>query len=135
MANDYRRSFRSEPRRARTGIPFGAKVAVAALVTGIGTWHMAPVVEAALTRPAPAAEDGAAQDESSVYYPGCNAARAAGVAPLYRGSPGYRAGMDGDGDGIACENYGGSGGGGGWLSRRGGRPAGRVSSGWRRRAR
>jgi hypothetical protein len=39
------------------------------------------------------------------YYPGCNAARAAGVAPLYAGEPGYRPEMDGDGDGIACEPY------------------------------
>lgn len=34
---------------------------------------------------------------------GCNDARAAGTAPIYRGEPGYRANMDGDGDGIACE--------------------------------
>ncbi|OMH34106.1 DUF1524 domain-containing protein [Tersicoccus sp. Bi-70] len=47
--------------------------------------------------PAPAAPG------SSVYYPNCRAARAAGVAPLHRGDPGYRSGMDGDGDGIACE--------------------------------
>ncbi|KQN01773.1 hypothetical protein ASE82_14125 [Sphingomonas sp. Leaf230] len=43
--------------------------------------------------------------ESSVFYSGCRAVRAAGAAPLHRGQPGYRAGMDGDGDGIACENY------------------------------
>lgn len=43
--------------------------------------------------------------ESSVYYANCTEARAAGVAPIYRGSPGYREGMDGDGDGIACEPY------------------------------
>lgn len=36
---------------------------------------------------------------------GCNDARAAGTAPIYRGEPGYRDGMDGDGDGIACEPY------------------------------
>ncbi|RLP57865.1 calcium-binding protein [Kocuria rhizophila] len=30
-------------------------------------------------------------------------ARAAGMAPLYAGSPGYRTGLDGDGDGVACE--------------------------------
>jgi hypothetical protein len=42
------------------------------------------------------------------YYPGCNAARAAGVAPIYAGEPGYRPQMDGDGDGIACEPYRGS---------------------------
>ncbi len=34
---------------------------------------------------------------------GCNDARAAGTAPIYRGEPGYRANMGGDGDGIACE--------------------------------
>ncbi|HEY0313371.1 MAG TPA: excalibur calcium-binding domain-containing protein [Allosphingosinicella sp.] len=41
--------------------------------------------------------------EASVYYSGCNAARAAGAAPIYAGQPGYRPEMDGDGDGIACE--------------------------------
>jgi hypothetical protein len=43
--------------------------------------------------------------EASVYYRGCKEARAAGVAPIYRGQPGYRPGMDGDNDGIACEPY------------------------------
>jgi hypothetical protein len=37
------------------------------------------------------------------YWGGCNDARAAGTAPIYRGEPGYRAEMDGDNDGIACE--------------------------------
>lgn len=40
-----------------------------------------------------------------IYYPGCNAVRAAGAAPLYRGQPGYRPEMDGDDDGIACEPH------------------------------
>lgn len=39
------------------------------------------------------------------YWGGCNDARAAGTAPIYRGEPGYREGMDGDGDGVACEPY------------------------------
>lgn len=39
------------------------------------------------------------------YFPGCNEARAAGLAPIYRNEPGYREAMDGDGDGIACEPY------------------------------
>ena len=34
------------------------------------------------------------------YWSGCDAARAAGTAPIYRGEPGYRSGMDGDDDGI-----------------------------------
>lgn len=39
----------------------------------------------------------------SAYYANCDAARAAGAAPLSRGDPGYRAGLDRDGDGTACE--------------------------------
>ena len=37
------------------------------------------------------------------YYDNCTAARNAGAAPLYRGDPGYRSGLDRDKDGIACE--------------------------------
>jgi len=43
-------------------------------------------------------------DESSeTYYANCAEARAAGAAPIYRGEPGYRSGLDRDNDGIACE--------------------------------
>jgi len=38
-----------------------------------------------------------------VYYANCAEAVAAGAAPLYAGAPGYRSGLDGDGDGVACE--------------------------------
>ena len=37
------------------------------------------------------------------YYRNCDAARAAGVAPLRRGEPGYAPHLDRDNDGIACE--------------------------------
>jgi hypothetical protein len=47
--------------------------------------------------PAPPATGG------TVYYKDCAEARAAGAAPIHRGDPGYRAGLDRDGDGIACE--------------------------------
>lgn len=44
---------------------------------------------------------------TDVFYANCAAARAAGKAPLLRGQPDYRAGLerdgDGDGDGRACE--------------------------------
>lgn len=40
---------------------------------------------------------------AAVYYANCTAARAAGAAPLHRGDPGYRSGLDRDGDGVACE--------------------------------
>jgi hypothetical protein len=37
------------------------------------------------------------------YYANCSAARAAGAAPLHVGDPGYRAALDRDKDGVACE--------------------------------
>lgn len=40
---------------------------------------------------------------TAVYFPNCKAAKAAGAAPLHAGDPGYRSGLDGDGDGVACE--------------------------------
>lgn len=42
-------------------------------------------------------------DGLPVYFPNCAAARAAGVAPVLAGQPGYRPGLDGDGDGVGCE--------------------------------
>ncbi len=39
------------------------------------------------------------------YFSGCNDARAAGYESIRRDEPSYRAEMDGDGDGIACEPY------------------------------
>ncbi|MDX1887798.1 excalibur calcium-binding domain-containing protein [Mycolicibacterium sp. 120270] len=54
----------------------------------------------------PASPDAAAAPPptSTVYYDNCRAARAAGAAPLRAGQPGYRPGLDGDGDGVACES-------------------------------
>lgn len=40
---------------------------------------------------------------SDVYYKNCDAARAAGAAPVYAGDPGYGRHLDRDGDGAACE--------------------------------
>ncbi|WP_218137078.1 excalibur calcium-binding domain-containing protein [Asanoa ishikariensis] len=39
-----------------------------------------------------------------VSYANCAAVRAAGKAPLRKGRPGYRAGLDADRDGVACES-------------------------------
>lgn len=50
--------------------------------------------------PEPPAADGG---ELTFRY--CREARAAGVAPMYRGEPGYAPHLDRDGDGIACEPY------------------------------
>lgn len=41
--------------------------------------------------------------DADVYYKNCAAVRAAGKAPLLAGEPGYRAGLDRDHDGVACE--------------------------------
>ncbi|MEZ5957393.1 MAG: excalibur calcium-binding domain-containing protein [Hyphomonadaceae bacterium] len=38
-------------------------------------------------------------------YSSCDAARAAGAAPLRSGDPGYGPHLDADGDGIACEPH------------------------------
>nr|WP_236554946.1 excalibur calcium-binding domain-containing protein [Novosphingobium sp. 9U] len=40
------------------------------------------------------------------HWSGCTAVRRAGSAPLYAGEPGYSANMDGDSDGVACEDPG-----------------------------
>lgn len=56
---------------------------------------------AAIPDPAPAVAPAPAP--APAYYANCAAARAAGAAPLYAGSPGYSSKLDRDGDGIACE--------------------------------
>lgn len=40
---------------------------------------------------------------AGTYYQNCDAARAAGKAPVRRGDPGYDSHLDRDGDGVACE--------------------------------
>jgi endonuclease YncB( thermonuclease family) len=55
-----------------------------------------PVVPQPEPAPAPA-------PPAAAYYANCAAAKAAGAAPLYRGQAGYRAALDRDGDGRACE--------------------------------
>lgn len=51
------------------------------------------------SRAAPSGNDGG----GGAYFSSCREARAAGAAPLRRGQTGYRAGLDRDNDGIACE--------------------------------
>lgn len=41
--------------------------------------------------------------DTSISYKNCDAVRAAGAAPIYRGEPGYSKKLDRDGDGIGCE--------------------------------
>jgi len=55
--------------------------------------------------PVPAPEPAADEPPASgaAYYQNCTQARAAGAAPIRRGEPGYRAALDRDDDGVACE--------------------------------
>ncbi|MCZ0979441.1 excalibur calcium-binding domain-containing protein [Streptomyces diastatochromogenes] len=46
---------------------------------------------------------GGSDGSGSAYYKNCDAVRAAGKAPIYAGQPGYRSGLDRDGDGKACD--------------------------------
>lgn len=59
---------------------------------------------ASLDPPAPPPVGLPPPPSSSVYYADCGDARSAGAAPLYVGEPGYRSGLDRDGDGVACES-------------------------------
>lgn len=43
------------------------------------------------------------RSSSGGAYANCTAARAAGAAPVMRGSPGYGSHLDRDNDGIGCE--------------------------------
>jgi micrococcal nuclease len=79
---------------------------------GLGLWSLktcagdttqragaaAPTTVATITPPPTATTSAGA-----VYYSSCSRVRAAGKAPLLRGQPGYRAGLDGDHNGVACQ--------------------------------
>ena len=89
-------------RRQEQGSTWGALLGVP-LMLGFGyyvTGDAKPLVD---TLTMSASER--ATSERSVTYSGCREVRRLGKAPLYASQPGYRETMDGDGDGIACEDY------------------------------
>lgn len=59
---------------------------------------------AAAQQPAQQAPAAPAPAPAAAYYGSCAEAKAAGAAPLYAGQAGYRAGLDRDNDGVACES-------------------------------
>ncbi|GAA4934199.1 excalibur calcium-binding domain-containing protein [Actinoplanes utahensis] len=70
----------------------------------VTTTRPKPAVTTTKPKPKPTpTEEPTEEEEENVYYANCTAARNAGAAPLYRGQPGYRAKLDRDGDGVACE--------------------------------
>lgn len=46
---------------------------------------------------------GSGSGSGSAFYANCDAVRAAGAAPIYRGQPGYSGKLDRDNDGVGCE--------------------------------
>jgi Uncharacterized protein conserved in bacteria len=64
-----------------------------------GSWTSVSFTAEQPQRSAPPTSGGG----GSAYYKNCDAARAAGAAPIYRGQPGYRPALDRDNDGVACE--------------------------------
>lgn len=104
------RSRAASPNRGRWAAGAGLWVvaAIVGAIVGIGSVGTTPEGRGKLA--ATAKEAGVASGmvrrrapQAGDHWGGCNDARAAGTAPIYRGEPGYREDMDGDGDGEACE--------------------------------
>lgn len=79
-------------------------------IAGVGSLMATPDERAAVTSSAndAAVRTGlkrAREPQAGDIWGGCDDARAAGTAPIYRDEPGYRPQMDGDNDGVACEPY------------------------------
>ena len=53
--------------------------------------------------PEPQKEPDSKPEPQKEFYANCKEAKAAGVAPMYEGDPGYRPELDRDKDGIACD--------------------------------
>ena len=80
--------------------------AIIGTVVGIGTTSAGRQwASDAINRVSAATEMRSRPPQLGDKWGGCKDARAAGTAPIYRGEPGFRDGMDGDRDGIACEPY------------------------------
>ena len=100
--NVVRLRGRRKPRSANQS--FASQLLIGMAVAGFIGWQAAPELKSGWTF-ATSSPEQIQQREASVYYPNCSAARAADVAPIRAGEPGYREEMDGDLDGIACESY------------------------------
>jgi hypothetical protein len=104
----YRRKV-ARKRGASAGLIFAVAALIGAAI-GVGstsTGREIAVTAATALRPlaVSAGLTRARAPQDGDYWSGCDDARAAGTAPIYAGEPGYRDGMDGDGDGVACEPY------------------------------
>lgn len=92
------------PTNQQAPAPVAAEPAPAVVAPAPVPAPVAPVPAPAPVVPAPAPVAPApAPAPAAVYYANCTAARAAGAAPIYAGQAGYRAALDRDSDGVACE--------------------------------
>ncbi len=111
----HRRHPRPQPTRpALRPVPFLIAAALGGAALGVGSTAFgtsdgtdsgAPVLESARPLAASLGLARARPPQAGDHWRNCAQARAAGTAPIYRGEPGYREGMDRDSDGIACEPY------------------------------
>lgn len=91
-------------RHARRNGNFAIQAISGCIFVGIASWTVTPqLISVWRTTLISATKTEAI--ERSIHYQGCDEARSAGVAPIYRGSPGDHEGLDRDGDGVACEPY------------------------------
>jgi Excalibur calcium-binding domain len=96
---------------AQTPLPSPDPVRINTQETRIEQAAAAPDPMPRPAEPAPAAPASASESVAAAaadttpetYYANCDAAVAAGAAPIYAGEPGYRSKLDRDGDGVACE--------------------------------
>ncbi|MFE1366958.1 excalibur calcium-binding domain-containing protein [Streptomyces anulatus] len=105
---------------ARDGYAGEDKLTYEVLVKGTEVPAATAVVRITVTAPAPEPTPPAnptpagnaskpapkATDPAPAYYENCDAARAAGAAPVEEGDPGYAPHLDRDGDGVGCEPWG-----------------------------
>ena len=87
------------------GVVFGAARASAPAADTVAAQTPAtPLTTPAAEQPvvAPSAAPTTTRKPTAVYYKNCGVALAEGAAPIQKGEPGYRTGLDPDGDGVAC---------------------------------
>jgi hypothetical protein len=85
----------------RVSTPPAAAVAVPTRVAAAPS-TVPPVADQPTVAPSRKAAPSTAPKPPVVYYKNCGVALAEGAAPIERGEPGYRTGLDPDGDGVAC---------------------------------
>lgn len=89
-------------RRLRT---WGPPISMGVII-GAGAFLVAEWLEpAGAAQPHAALQTIQRTSQPSRAYSDCDAARAAGAAPLRAGDPGYARHLDADRDGVACEPY------------------------------